>query len=74
LASEEENIVGVYFILNLRKYVIPVFHGFLIKNMTLFTTTIPGQATKRADAFGNLIFTNAPDPTTNNFWRIRSVP
>jgi hypothetical protein len=34
----------------------------------------PGQATKRADAFGNLIFTNAPDPTTNNFWRIRPVP
>jgi hypothetical protein len=32
------------------------------------------QATKRADAFGNLIFTNAPDPTTNNFWRIRPVP
>jgi len=32
------------------------------------------QATNRADALGNLIFTNAPDPTTNDFWRIRSVP
>jgi sugar lactone lactonase YvrE len=32
------------------------------------------QATNRADANGNLIFTNAPDPTTNDFWRIRSVP
>jgi sugar lactone lactonase YvrE len=32
------------------------------------------QATNRADAFGNLIFTNPPDPATNDFWRIRSVP
>ena len=32
------------------------------------------QATNTADALGNLIFTNAPDPTTNAFWRIRSVP
>jgi hypothetical protein len=23
---------------------------------------------------GLLIFTNLADPTTNNFWRIRSVP
>jgi N-acetylneuraminic acid mutarotase len=32
------------------------------------------QVTNPADANGNLIFTNSPDPTTNNFWRIRSVP
>jgi len=32
------------------------------------------QVTNPADANGNLIFTNAPDPTTNNFWRIRTVP
>ena len=32
------------------------------------------QVTNTADALGNLIFTNAPDPTTNDFWRIRSVP
>jgi hypothetical protein len=30
--------------------------------------------TNPADVNGNLVFTNAPDPTTNNFWRIRSVP
>jgi hypothetical protein len=32
------------------------------------------QITNPADANGNLIFTNTPDSTTNNFWRIRSVP
>ncbi len=30
--------------------------------------------TNPAGAGGVLVFTNAPDPTTNNFWRIRSVP
>jgi alpha-tubulin suppressor-like RCC1 family protein len=32
------------------------------------------QATNPAGSFGPLVFTNAPDATTNNFWRIRSVP
>jgi hypothetical protein len=32
------------------------------------------QVTNVADAGGLIIFTNAPDPTANNFWRIRSVP
>ena len=32
------------------------------------------QVTNPADVNGILIFTNTPDPTTNNFWRIRSVP
>ena len=32
------------------------------------------QVTNPADAGGVLVFTNTPDPTTNNFWRIRSVP
>ena|ERR1035438_606053 len=32
------------------------------------------QATNAAGSFGALVFTNTPDPTTNNFWRIRSVP
>jgi hypothetical protein len=32
------------------------------------------QVTNVAGSFGALIFTNAPDATTNNFWRIRSVP
>jgi alpha-tubulin suppressor-like RCC1 family protein len=32
------------------------------------------QATNAAGSFGVLLFTNMPDATTNNFWRIRSVP
>ena len=32
------------------------------------------QVTNPANYFGALFFTNTPDPTTNNFWRIRSVP
>jgi alpha-tubulin suppressor-like RCC1 family protein len=32
------------------------------------------QVTNKAGSFGALVFTNAPDATTNNFWRIRSVP
>jgi alpha-tubulin suppressor-like RCC1 family protein len=32
------------------------------------------QVTNPAGAGGMLVFTNTPDPTTNNFWRIRSVP
>jgi hypothetical protein len=32
------------------------------------------QATNPAGAGGMVMFTNTPDATTNNFWRIRSVP
>ena len=32
------------------------------------------QVTNPAGAGGVLVFTNTPVPTTNNFWRIRSVP
>jgi len=32
------------------------------------------QLTNAASSFGPLVFSNAPDATTNNFWRIRSVP
>jgi alpha-tubulin suppressor-like RCC1 family protein len=32
------------------------------------------QATNFSDSGGALMFTNTPDATTNNFWRIRSVP
>jgi alpha-tubulin suppressor-like RCC1 family protein len=32
------------------------------------------QATNPAGAAGNVVFTNTPNPATNNFWRIRSVP
>jgi hypothetical protein len=31
-------------------------------------------ATNPANSFGALVFTNTPDPSMNNFWRIRSVP
>ena len=32
------------------------------------------QVTNPADVDGALVITNTPNPTTNNFWRIRSVP
>jgi len=32
------------------------------------------QATNAADSVGVLVFTNAPNPATNYFWRIHSVP
>jgi hypothetical protein len=32
------------------------------------------QLTNATDAGGVLVFINTPDPATNNFWRIRSVP
>ena len=32
------------------------------------------QLTNSANSIGVLLFTNTPDLTTNNFWRIRSVP
>ena len=32
------------------------------------------QTTNPANASGAMLFTNPPDATTNNFWRIRSVP
>ncbi len=32
------------------------------------------QATNPAGAGGVLVFTNKPDLTTYNFWRVRSVP
>jgi hypothetical protein len=31
------------------------------------------QLTNPAGSVGALVFTNTPDPTTNNFWRIRAV-
>jgi hypothetical protein len=32
------------------------------------------QATNATSSFGTLVFINPPDATTNNFWRICSVP
>jgi alpha-tubulin suppressor-like RCC1 family protein len=42
-----------------------------------FSLALPNwvpQLTNATDADGVLVFTNTPDKTTNNFWRIRSVP
>jgi len=33
-----------------------------------------GQETNTMSVAGVLLFTNTPDPTTNNFWRVRAVP
>jgi alpha-tubulin suppressor-like RCC1 family protein len=56
------------------------FVGIALKNYALDRASslsppnwIP-QATNAAGSFGALVFTNPPDATTNNFWRIRSVP
>ena len=46
----------------------------LDRSFTLSPANWIPQVTNPADANGNLIFTNTPDATTNNFWRIRSVP
>jgi alpha-tubulin suppressor-like RCC1 family protein len=32
------------------------------------------QVTNPANSFGAMVFTNTPDPATNNFWRVRSTP
>jgi hypothetical protein len=32
------------------------------------------QVTNPAGAGGVLVLTNTPNPATNNFWRVRSVP
>jgi alpha-tubulin suppressor-like RCC1 family protein len=32
------------------------------------------QTTNPANSYGSITFTNTPVPSTNNFWRIRSVP
>ena len=56
------------------------FVGIAVANYALdrsFNLAPPNwvpQLTNATDAGGVLVFTNTPDPTTNNFWRIRSVP
>jgi alpha-tubulin suppressor-like RCC1 family protein len=46
----------------------------LDRTFNLATPDWVPQATNSAAAGGEGIFTNTPVPTTNNFWRIRSVP
>ena len=42
-------------------------------NLVPLVNWVP-QLTNAADGSGVVIFTNTPNPTTNNFWRIRSAP
>ena len=46
----------------------------LDRTFSLSPTDWVPLVTNPADAGGVLVLTNAPDPATNNFWRIRSVP
>jgi hypothetical protein len=46
----------------------------LDRSFSLMPVNWMPQVTNSADACGMLVFINTPDPTTNNFWRIRSVP
>jgi alpha-tubulin suppressor-like RCC1 family protein len=46
----------------------------LERTFTLAPANWLPQATNPANSFGALVFTNTPNPATNNFWRIRSVP
>ncbi|MDB6022880.1 MAG: repeat domain protein, partial [Pedosphaera sp.] len=46
----------------------------LDRSSSLASSPWVAQVTNSAGAGGVLVFTNQPDPATNNFWRIRSVP
>ena len=46
----------------------------LDRSFSLMPANWVPQMTNSAGSGGVLVFTNSPDPTTNNFWRIRSVP
>jgi Regulator of chromosome condensation (RCC1) repeat len=46
----------------------------LDRSFSLSPATWLPQATNPAGADGTLAFTNTPDATTNNFWRVRSAP
>jgi hypothetical protein len=46
----------------------------LDRSFNLSSPNWVSQVTNPAGAVGTLVFTNTPYPTTNNFWRIRSVP
>lgn len=53
---------------------IPGTNYALDRSFNLSPPTWIPQATNQADAGGVLVFTNTPNITTNNFWRVRSVP
>ena len=46
----------------------------LDRSFSLMPANWVPQMTNSAGSGGVLVFTNSPDPTVNNFWRIRSVP
>jgi alpha-tubulin suppressor-like RCC1 family protein len=46
----------------------------LVQSSDLSPTNWIPQVTNTAGAGGMLVFTNTPNPTTANFWRVRSVP
>jgi len=46
----------------------------LDRSTSLTTPNWLPQVTNTANSYGSLVFTNAPDTGTNNFWRVRSVP
>jgi sugar lactone lactonase YvrE len=53
---------------------LPGTNYVLERTFTLAPANWIPQFTNLADVNGNLIFSNSPVSTTNNFWRIRSVP
>ena len=53
---------------------IPGANYALDRSFSLAPATWIPQATNPADDSGALVFTNAPETATNNFWRIRLVP
>jgi hypothetical protein len=46
----------------------------LDRSVSLIPANWVPVVTNPADANGTLVSTSTPDLTTNNFWRIRSVP
>jgi alpha-tubulin suppressor-like RCC1 family protein len=50
-----------------------VYYYALDRTFNLETPNWVPQATNYLDGFGGLVFTNAPDTLTNDFWRIRYV-
>ncbi len=61
-------------VLNSYENVFQVNNYALDRTFNLAAPSWVPQATNSAAGGGVLTFTNTPNPTTNNFWRIRSVP
>ena len=61
-------------VLNSYENVFQVNSYALDRTFNLATPNWVPQATNSAAGGGAVIFTNTPDPTTNNFWRIRPAP